>query len=145
MLEQPGDLCRREIGVRDETSDGLVLSCHRSPGDAIDLWRRLPALPNNRRRDRHACSRIPKYRCLALISDADCSDLLWSNAGLGDNFVATVDGRAPDFARILIHPSRLGIKLSRRPLREAERSRLSIIKNRAARRRSLINCEKIFW
>src|SRR5580765_3347928 len=68
-------------------------------------------LPNDRIRNGGTCFAIPKYRRLTLISNPDRRKILGTKRALGHGLFNHLQGAAPDFLRVMLDPSRLGIDL----------------------------------
>ena len=82
MIQDPFDLGRAEICIRDQTRALTDLFLHVGRNGVNDRCRSA-ALPNNGIIDRFACIFIPDDRCFSLIGDADAGQVFRIRTDLG--------------------------------------------------------------
>src|SRR5256885_2799514 len=102
---------------------------------------RSTVLPDNRVVDRLAGPAVPNHRGLALVRDADGRDLASTQPRLGQCRAGDRDLRAPNFARIMLHPTGLWEELLELPLRDGA-DRAGVVKDDGTGTgRSLVQCQ----
>ena len=131
-VEDPGELGAGEVGIDHEPR---ALGHHRPEAVAAQAFAdigRTPVLPDDRAVDRLARRPVPHDRGLALVGDADGSDLRDADAGLRDRLARGGDLALPDLDRIVLDPARLREVLCKLALRHRDDATVEV-ENDAAR------------
>ena len=145
VVEQPGDLGGREIGVEQQAGafgDDRVLVAGaraarrrsravRRSCQTMALWIGLPRLA------------VPDDRGLALIGDADRRDFARHNAGACHRGARSCNRRGPDVGGVMLDMAGCGKNLRKLLLREPDRRQAPVKHKRARRRRPLVNGENV--
>src|SRR5712671_5820944 len=142
MVEEPGDLRGREIGIEQQSR---ALRDHRLVAGLLQRRAgvgRAAILPDNRIVDRPATRAIPHHRGLALIGDSDRCDMARGGAGLRERGAHSCDDARPDLLRIVLDMTRRRIDLAKLLLCNCNRHQRAIEQDGAARGRALIDREK---
>ena len=143
VVEQPGDLGRREIRIEHEAGlfrDLRLMARGAQRGAGIGG---APVLPDDRIVDRLARRAIPDDRGFALIGDADPGDILGADAGLRHRLPHGRDHGRPDFLRIVLDPPRRRIDLPQLLLRNRDRAKLCIEHDRPCRGGALVDGDEV--
>ncbi len=143
VVEQPGELGCREIGVADEPGLGLD---HRLAPVAHQRAAGLggsAVLPDDRVRDRRARRTVPQHGRLALIGDADGGEVACLDLCRGERALRGRERRFPDLVRVVLDPA-----VGREVLRELDlmnaRDGAARIEHDGARtRRALVDGEDV--
>ena len=143
VVEQPGELGSREIGVQHEAR--ALADLDRMPGRAqgVAAIGGAPILPDDRIGDRPAGGAIPQHGCLALIRDAERGDVGDAKAGGRDRIVQHARLRRPDFRGVVLDPARLRVDLTKFLLGGAARRPGSIEHDRPRAGRALVQGEYV--
>src|SRR5215470_953012 len=126
VLQEPGDLRPRKIGVGHQA--GLLAN------DAVEFFpfqlvahqSRAPALPDDSVVNRLSARAIPDDGRLALVGDADGGDVFGSDAGLRERFARAVELRTPDVFGVVFDPAGPWEDLREFLLRDARDASLSV-------------------
>ena len=105
VLQQPGDLRGREVGVEDQA--GALPDQRLVPGGAQLLAARGGAavLPDDRVVQRLAGRRVPDADRLALVGDPDRGQLAGAHAGVVERLARDGLRDRPDLARVVLDPA----------------------------------------
>jgi len=142
MVEEPGDLRGREIGIEQQSR---ALRDHRLVAGLLQRRAgigRAAILPHNRIVDRPATRAIPHHRGFALIGDPDRGDITRGNASVGQRGAHGCDHARPDLLRIVLDMTRRRIDLAKLLLCDGNRLKRAIEHDSASRGRALIDREK---
>jgi hypothetical protein len=99
-------------------------------------------LPDNGIVNRLAGGAVPDDGGFALIGDADAGDILCREAGLRRDRAHRGDHGLPYLLRVMLDPTRRGEYLAQFLLRGGQRIEGCIERDRACRRRALVNGDK---
>ena len=144
MVENPLDLRAREVGVDDETRLLLELLDEPLALQILADVCRLARLPNDGVVDWPARSPVPNDRRLALIRDADGSDVAGDEPRLLQSLAHDFMHGAPDLFRIVLDPARLREMLRELLLRHADDLGIHIEDNGTIARRAGIKRHDVF-
>ena len=125
--EDPRDLARREVRVRDQA--GLRPDAPADlggPADLVDDGRRAPALPHDGVVDRLPRGGVPDDGGLALVVDADRVDLRGGEVVFVEELGERPDLREEDVLRVVLDPSRMREDLLERPLHAVDHAPLAV-------------------
>ena len=106
VVENPGDLGAREIGIDDQAGLGRD---HRLVAFALQFGADVggaAVLPDDGAMDGLAGGAVPHHGGLALVGDPDRGDVFCLEAGLLQRVAADHDGRGPDVLRLMLDPAR---------------------------------------
>src|SRR6266852_1873910 len=126
VFQEPGELGSRKIWIEHQPGD--------RPGPRFEpsaLQRGAaicgsPVLPHDRTVDGFAAVSQPQPSCLPLVGDSDRGNGLRLDPGVAECSLDAMEGRAPDFVQVVLHPARLGEILSELAVRRAENAQLGI-------------------
>src|SRR6266851_2700677 len=126
VCQEPGELGSRKIWIEHQPGD--------RPGPRFEpsaLQRGAaicgsPVLPHDRTVDGLAAVSQPQSSCLPLVGDSDRGNGLRLDPGVAECSLDAMEGRAPDFVQVVLHPARLGEILSELAVRRAENAQLGI-------------------
>ena len=141
IVEQPGDLRRRKIGVEQKPRP---LGDHALEALRLELGalrRSAPILPDDGIVNRLARLAIPDERRFPLIGDADADQVFGATLRFEQRLASRVQHASPDVLRIVLHPSLAGENLREFPLRHRHRSSVGAEDDGASRCRALIDDE----
>ena len=112
VIEQPGQLGGREIGVQFESA--AVLDQGRVAGlaQALAVGNGAAVLPDDGGRQRAARGALPQHGGFTLVGDADGGHLAGGDAGGGEGLAGAVELGLPDLQRVMFHPARGRIGLA---------------------------------
>ena len=139
VVEQPGDLGGREVGIEQQPGLGRD---HRLVARGLELAAGVggaPVLPDDGVVDRLAGAPVPEHAGLALVGDADGGDVAGAEPGGGQRLARRLDRRAPDVLGIVLHPAVGREVLGELALGEAEDRQVRAEHDGAARRGALID------
>ena len=119
VVEQPGDLGGREVGVEQQPGLGRDHRLVPGPLQVAARLRRAPVLPDDGAMDGLARAPVPDDAGLALVGDADGGDVAGPELGGGERLPGRLHRRAPDVLRVVLHPARGRIVLGELALRRA--------------------------
>ena len=130
VIEKPGDLGAREVGVDDQPGARRhqirVAIVGQSPAEIGGT----PVLPDDGVIDRPAGGALPHDGGLALVGDADGGDAAGPVPGLGEDLAANVERRPPDLLGVVFDPTvpreylgQFALGRSRRPALGVEQDR----------------------
>ena len=144
IVQNPGDLGRREIRIEAQTRFVLhdLLCTLRFQG--LAEWRSTSILPDNCIVYAASAFAVPDQCRFTLIADADAADVGSLRAGRRHRLPRNGLHRGPDFLRIVLDPARSRIVLRKFLLRTRHDARFMIIDHSAAAAGSLVDCEQIF-
>ena len=138
VIQDPGRLRGREVGVQQEAGLALHGFSVAVPLELRTHVRRAPVLPDDRVVDRLAALAVPDYGRLALIRDAERRHVRGGRPRrvqrLGEHGLL----RGPDAARIVLDPARLREDLLELPLRGGPHAPVAIEEDRARAGRTLV-------
>ena len=120
IVEQPGDLGRREIRVEQQSRARCDQRLVPRGAQPLADVGGAAVLPDDRAMDRRAGLAVPDQRRLALVGDADRRQLGRANAGLGQRLAAGRQRRAPDVFGVVLDPAGSGIMLGEFLLRRGD-------------------------
>ena len=120
VVEQPGDLGGREIGVEQQAGLGRHRRLVAGRLERAAHVGRAPILPDDGVVDRLARAPVPQHAGLALVGDADGGDIAAPQPGGGQRLARRLDRRAPDVLRIVLDPAGGGEVLGELALGEAQ-------------------------
>ena len=106
MVEQPGELGGREIGIELQPGACAHIVCPALGAQARALCGGATVLPHDRGRQRTAAGALPQHRGLALVGDADRRHLARGDAGIGERLARAVELGAQDVLRVVLDPIR---------------------------------------
>src|SRR5262249_43056191 len=106
LIEDPGDLGGREIGIEQKPCCFLNANLMARFAQARANIGRPPVLPDNGAMNRNACLAVPDDGGFALIGDADGGDFL-RPAGLLYGLNADLKGFFPDLLWVMFDPTGL--------------------------------------
>ena len=95
VVEQPGQLGRREIGVKNEPGPRREQGFMAVVPQTGAQIRRTPVLPDNRVVNCRAGVPVPDDRRFALVRDADCGNFRGGKTGVPQGGVHRLYGRSP--------------------------------------------------
>ena len=139
VVEQPGDLGGREVGVDHEPGLGLDRGLQAVGLEPVAVRRRAPVLPDDGVVDRRAGLAVPDDRGFALVGDADPGERAGLEPGLGERAPDDRQGVAPDVLGVVLDPARLRVVLREFPLRLAERPAAPVEQHGAAASGALVD------
>ena len=143
VVEEPGDLGCREVGVEQQAgalAHQFLMSGARQRRAG---FMRAAILPDDRIVDRLAGLAVPDDRGFALVGDADRRDILGRDAGARHRGARGRDRRGPDPLRIMLDPAGLRKDLRKFELREADRRQRRVEQKCARRGRPLIDRQQM--
>ena len=144
LVEQPGELGRREVGVDHEPGarahHGLVAVRHQ-PRAAIGG---APVLPDDGAMHRPARGPLPQHDGLALVGDADRGDRGGVQPGPGERLAADVLRVPPDGLGIVLDPAVLRIVLLELALGAGDRLARPVEHDRPSAGGALIDRQDVF-
>jgi hypothetical protein len=131
LVQQPRELCGREIGVGQQAGPFLDPS-----GLALGAKRRAdagcaPVLPDDGRRHGFTRPPVPQHRGFSLIRDPDGGHLTGTNPLPGQHVLHHAELGLPDLGRVMLHPARLGKRLPELPLRRGHDVPVAVEQNGA--------------
>ena len=144
VLKQPVQLGTGEVGVDDEAGLGAEGVGQALGLERVAVFARAAALPDDGVVDGLACDLIPDDGGLALVGDADGSDVGGSRADLLHGFDGYAKLRSPDLICVVLHPAGLGENLGELPLRDAAHFAALIEKNAAIGSRAGVQGHDVF-
>ena len=139
VIEQPGDLGGREIGIQQQAGLGRHGRLVPRAFQAAAHLRRASVLPHDGAVDGPACTPVPDDAGLALVGDADGGNVARAELGCGKRLPGGLHRRAPDVFRIVLHPPGGWIVLGKLSLGEPQERQVGAEQNRAARGGALID------
>ena len=144
MIQQPLDLRSGKIGVGYEAClfpDGLTVA---RSHQLIDGLGGTAALPYDRIGDRLSCFLIPDHGCLALVGDADGSNVLGRSIELIQCSAGDLQGHIPDFICVMLNPAGLRVDLPELLLYRAADIAVMIEEDTAGTGRPLVERHDVF-
>ncbi len=146
VVEDPLDLAGGEVGVGHETR--LVGDGARDlgvGGELVDDGRRAAALPHDG--VHHGLPRfaIPHHGGLALVRDADAVDVVRGEVVRHEQLGERTELGRQNVARVVFHPSRLGVDLRKRVLHRIDDVTERVDEHGARRGGSLIERYDVLW
>ena len=139
MVQNPGDLGGREIGIKQQPTAGI------QPSIGVILTQfpaavcGAPVLPDDGVVDGLPGLAIPDNRGLTLVGDAAAGQFRCLDAYALQHFATDFDGVAPDDLGIVFHPAALGVDLFEFGLGRPEYASGLIEDDRACAGRALVN------
>src|SRR6185295_6172878 len=136
MVEHPGDLGGREIGVEQQAgpvADQRLRAVGLEPGAAPA---RASVLPDDGAMDRFAGCAVPHHRGLALVGDSDRRDS--ADVDSGERLPGDGERVAPDVLGVVLDPAGPGIMLLKLALRDRNNAGLAAEQDGAGRGRALV-------
>ena len=141
VIENPGDLGRREVGVdhqaRSLGNPRLIAS------ETITGLRRATVLPDQGRRDGSPRIAFPNNRRLPLIGQSDGRDPIRFQSGFEQRPGHLRTDRTDQRDRIVLDPAGLGVARRQLGLALARRLELIVVDNRSGACRSLVDHQKM--
>jgi hypothetical protein len=138
VVEQPGDLAGREVGV--EQQPGLAL--HELARAALGQRRAggsgAAVLPDDRRVHGPTRRLLPQHDGLALVGQTQREQAARVDAGVVDRLPADRLRRAPDLLGVVLDPALAREGLPQRELRRAERAQARVEDDRTRARGALV-------
>src|SRR5580704_2077488 len=131
------------------------ISCERQPSLAAESvlssrFRQLAnvvcdarVLPNDRVRDRLASLSVPYDGGFALVGDSNRCQVSWPEASFRHGLRNYLTRVLPDFLRIVLNPSGLGVNLRVLFLRDRHGASRAVKHNETRARGALINCSDV--
>ena len=119
VVEQPGDLGGREVGIEQQAGLGRHRRLVSRRLERAAHVGGAPILPDDGVVDRLTGAPIPQHAGLALVGDADAGDVAGGEPGSGQRLARRLDRRAPDVLGIVLHPAVGREVLGELALREA--------------------------
>ena len=144
VFEQPVDLRAGEIGVDDEAGLGAEAFRQTLGLQTVAVFARAAALPDDGVVDGLACDLIPDDGGLALVGDADGSDVGGSRADLLHGLDGYAKLRSPDLICVVLDPAGLRKVLGEFALRDAAHFAALIEKNAAIGSRASVQGHDVF-
>ena len=138
MLEQPGELRGREVGIEQKPRAARDLRLVAGRAQRCAELRRAPILPDDRTGNRFTAATIPKYGSLALIREAERGHVGTCGASLGEYLGDEGQLLLPDLARVMLDPARLREVLGDGALSARDCSAVMIKENGARTCRALV-------
>ena len=139
VVEQPGDLGGREIGIEQQPGLGRDRRLVPRPLQRPAHVGRAPVLPDDGAVDRLAAAPVPDDAGLALVGDADGGNVAGRELGGGERLPRRLHRRAPDVLRVVLDPARGRVVLGELALPRPERAQVRSEYDGAARRGALID------
>ena len=143
VIEDPLDLCAGEIGVDEQAGLFLHIRAETVRRELVADGRRAAALPNDRIIDGLARVLVPDDRRLALVRDADASDVRRRQAALFKRLAHGKHLALKDDHRIMLYPARLRVDLRKRILRQRHNVALTVEDNGAGTGCTLVKCNDV--
>ena len=143
IVEQPGDLGRREVGIEQQAgalAHQFFVSAARKRGAGL---MGAAILPDDRVVDRLAGLAVPNDRGFALVGNANRRDILRRDASARHCGARGRDGCGPDPLRIMLDPAGLRKDLRKFKLGETDGRERCVEQKRARRSRPLINRQQM--
>ena len=139
MIQNPLNLGSAEIWIQPQSSPLLNLPLPAIPFQAPAAFRRPAVLPDDGMVYRLPGLRIPQHGSFTLIGNTYPCDR--APLKLSYYFLKSLSLGCPDFLRVVLHPSWLGIILGKLPLGRADNPALLVEKQTTRTRGSLIQSE----
>src|SRR5262249_38046841 len=133
LVEQPGDLRAREIGIEQESRAFAHERLGAAGLEACADVGRAPVLPDDRTMNGPTGRAVPHDGGLALVRDADGRDAIGADARLCDGLMRSRKCVAPDVLGVVLHPAGCRVVLRELAPRERDDAALAV-ENDAARR-----------
>ena len=143
VIENPADLAAGKVSVDDQTRfarDGVRV---RRTCKLRAKFRRAPALPVDRRSQRHARPPVPDNYRLPLIRDADCGDFLRLHAAARQKGFHRIELPLQDLRGVLFYPARLWVPAIDRLRFHSQPPSFFVVQGSAGTRCPLIQSEQI--
>ena len=144
VFKQPVHLCAGEIGVNDEAGLGPEAVRQALGLQAVAVFARAAALPDDSVVDGLACDLIPDDGGFALVGDADGRDVGGSCANLLHGLDGYAKLRSPDLICVVLDPAGLRKVLGEFALRDAAHFAALIEENAAIGSRAGVQGHDVF-
>ncbi|MNS94993.1 hypothetical protein D3C72_1292310 [compost metagenome] len=119
VIEQPGQLGAREVGVHDQAGARLQEVAVAVLPQLVAQGGGAAVLPDDGAGQRAAGGAFPDDGGFALVGDADGGQVGGCRAGIAQRFARHVELAVPDFVGIVLDPARAGIVLAEFTLADA--------------------------
>ncbi len=141
VIENPGELGRREIGIEHQAGarpDHRLMAFGLQPRAMIGG---AAVLPDDRVVNRLAVGAAPHQRRFALVGQAESGDVLRAERARGEDVAHRRPRRLPQVGGIVLDPTGMRINLAKLLLRRSEGRRPLVEQDRSRRSRPLIDDE----
>ncbi|GAM05029.1 hypothetical protein MBENS4_2027 [Novosphingobium sp. MBES04] len=139
VVEDPGELGRREVGIDKEPGARPHVGLHPLGLEIGAQPRGAPVLPHDGLVDRRARRLVPHHHGLALVGDTDPGDVARRDAALGHGLARGLHHITPDVLRVVLDPAQFRVVLFELALRGCDCARLGVEDDGAGRGRPLVD------
>ena len=143
VLKHPAELCAGKVSVEQQAGLFTEQGFESPRPQRVAVFRRAPALPDDRRADGLPCFLIPDDDRFTLVRDADGRHFGSVRTCFCKRLPRHLKLHGEDLLRVVLHPAGLGIMLRKLPLRDLHERLLPVEQDGAARCRALIQSEDI--